>query len=454
MKRAYPTPDSNFSSKRRKITKKAKYKPPALSRPQFLRKIGRKITATGKVVKVAKKKTQSYSAPGVYTGKFKTNKRNVVSAKSSYLSRGFHKTNEQWGLITSQDAVYLSHSTGCINQIADVVLGCLFRKVLNKAGFKISNLFRELPVTDPVSGSNVNEDSSGLRFVYTVADPIDKNTATLVYDTINGQDFNNVVSGFNSMRNHLIDYMRAENASQIERYAPFKFAVYKLDQGYTSILGERAFWRLAAEVYLADLSIDLKCVSSLTVQNRTKSEAGSNDTDRLDTQPLSGYFYEFKHADPRVKAPSILRDGASLQNNVFNQMHCRGLNLIRGNEFVSANEPIDPKYFSNVAKCTKLVLQPGEMKKISFTHSFKGKFTTVIKNLRMSHYNSANDSFSGLRGKCQMLSFEETMRTSTTYPVSISYQRNVGYGCIMNYKFHDTPLEDTFVITQVDNLEA
>lgn len=388
---------------------------------------------------------------GTYKGSFKKAKRIKKTMKSMALAKGFHKTLEQYGTVTSSDCVYLGHSSGNLTEMSEVIYSALMRKIMNKAGFKMSSLFRELAVSNPGSGVNFNEDATGLRFVYTVMLQSVGTTNNVIYDTLNGQNFGDVLLAFTQFRLHLLDFIRGEQgAGAREAYEPFKLAVYTKD--VTATIDQ---WRLGAEMFLEDVHLELSCNSIMTIQNRTKAAEATTDfgTERVDSQPLKGYLYEFKHADPRVRFASSANEALN-NNQVFNRMNANGLSLIRGNQFGPSNEPLDPKYFANIAKATKITLDPGEMKKMTFSYRVSGKITNILKKLQVTRYHSVTGVFNGQIGKCQFFAFEELMRTPSNNLITVAYERELQYGAIVKYKYSDTPLDDSLTQIEISNNEV
>jgi len=383
---------------------------------------------------------------------YKKAKRNKFVSKNKAQATGFHRTYEQFGTVSSGDTVYLAHSSMFVDEISNTLYAAMLRKILNKAGFKMSGLFREIAVSDPGVVAGTSENSFGLRFIYTIKTQMVGTEQNFFFYTSDGQNFGDVLNGFAQMRNHLNQFLMDRLDLVIadalpETREPYKLAVYKADNDGTTIR-----WRLGAEMFLEDLSVNISVKSELTVQNRTAAATGTGvfDTDRIDTQPLIGYLYDFKHADPRVRFGGFT--SSTISNQVFNQMPSTGLNLIRGSQFSSAQEPLTGKYFANIQKTQKFTLSPGEMKKCFLTYQYKGKLVNLLKKMQATNFEAATNSFNGVIGKSQMLGFEEALRTPSENLVTIAYQRAFNAGCTCYYKPSTTPLDNVLNTLQINNL--
>lgn len=358
---------------------------------------------------------------------------------------------EQYGGISDPDCVHIAHSTANVVETFYTMASALIRKVMTKAGFKITNAHVNVAVSDPVSGTVAVDDSTGLKFVYTGKIFASGAFDTIVYETLVNASFGGILDAFGvSLGNKFIDYIR----DTIE-YEPYRLAVYKKDE---SVL---THWRLGAELFLEDIHMDVYFQSSLVIQNRTKAANNADGTsadqlslDRVDIQPLKGYIYDFKHGDMRVKhAGGGFVSAYPFTNQVFNMIPEPGLNLVRGSQFQPAQEPLEPKYFSNCNKSMKVTIQPGEMKKCSFSHVMKGKITTLFKNMRACNWLTITTStyYTGIIGKCQMISLEELMRTPSTNLVTLAYERELKIGAIAKEVKRQAPLETKLIAQELNN---
>jgi len=425
---------------------------------------GRGVRKTAGKRRPVKKRYKKPKGPKGPKGRKRKGKRTIAQSDGYYLSKGYHKTCETYGTISDPNCVYLAHSTGYLTEIGRTIANAILRKGLMKAGVKITNQLQEMPISKPIVGVNPAENSEGLKFIYTIKST-DGTYENIQFDTVDDENFYSMSIAFLGMQNHLIDYIRHTNTSQ-----PFKFAVYKRDFGDV-----QQRWMLASEMYLPDCKLELGFCSTLIVQN--KSAAATNgsglenvlDSDRVDSQPLRGWVYDFKHADPRVKHQGPLQTLVLGQNNLFNSVLDIGMKLTNGNEFdhavttgpysptnissVGASEPLHPKYFGNLAGAVQVTLAPGEMKKFNFKWDLKGRFGNVIRKLQVQVWNGVTPtSFTGMAGKCQMLALEEIMRTSSSNKISVGYERELKIGAAVTVALKQAPLETQVIHENYDRM--
>lgn len=381
----------------------------------------------------------------VYKGNFKKTKRIKRTIEQTCLSKGSHRTLEQYGTFSDPDTVYLHHSISHVDEIARTMNAGLIRKILNKAGFQITNLYNEIAVSNPVAGLDQPENSSGLKFVLCCRDPLTGHCTNYTYDTVNNQSFKSIVETWTDMHYRIIDYIRGDNKDEL-----YKLAVYKLD---AAAVVETVNWRLGAEMYIEDMSMQLFFQSSLMIQNRTKGATitsdGGNQTDRVDSQPLKGWIYDFKNADMRVRHSGGVTGVQS--NIIFNSANDNGLKIVRGAEYVGSEEPFDPKYFANSSKAVRISIQPGEIKRLGFSYKFSGKFVNVIKKLRVSRWDSVLHNLSGMTGKSQMICLEEQLRTPTDNKITIAYERELKIGSIFKENKRPAHIETFTASTEINN---
>jgi len=396
----------------------------------------------------ANKKVRVSSGP--YTGAFGKGKQNKMTTETKFLSLGYHKTIEQYGTIADPDCTHITHSTANVVEVCRTIAAALIRKVMTKAGLKVTYAHT---IVNSTGDSLITDNAEGLKFVYTTKEQGTSLTTSYDYTTTipSTASFGGILDTFGlTMSNKMIENLRDEAGIHL----PYRLSVYKADYNVAA-----THWRLGAELALEDVHIELGIQSVLTVQNRTKAALNADGTDqtsvdRIDVQPLKGYIYDFGHADPRVKhSGNALATSGGFSNQVFNLIGEPGLNLIRGATFSPAQEPMVPKYFQNCTKNVQVVMQPGEMKKMSFVHMYKGSIGNYFKSYRPTKWITigADTFWTGLRGKAQMISLEELMRTPSTNLVTLAYEREMKIGCIATEKRYQAPLESKLISTQINN---
>jgi len=454
MPRTYPTPSTGSrGSRKRKLSSRAgtagakRVKKTLFvgqsERSAFLKAVGRSRNPRRNRKRVGGK---------AKLGKFKRMKKNKNTIESRCLSQGYHKTIEQYGGINDPDCCHIVHSTAHVNEMCYTIASAATRKLLTKAGLKITNLHNTMDISDPIAGANPVPNSVGLKFVLTSRSPTGV-PANIEYVSVASQSFSGLMNSWGTLfGNKLIDYIRKTTQD-----IPYRIAVYTLDVGAVS-----SFYRLGAEMFLEDTTIELYMHSSLTVQNRTKAALDSEgviellNIDRIDAQPLKGFIYEFNHADPRVRhgGAAIGSTAEPFTNQFFNLIASGGINLIRGASFEPAQEPLSPKYFANCTKSTNCSLQPGELKKLAFKFDIKMTFVNLMKRLTSATWFTIGTQtfYSGLFGKSQMISLEELLRTPTTNKITLAYERELKIGSVVTEKRKQPVMESKLVTEPYNNV--
>jgi len=406
------------------------------------RKLIAKKFRVGKVlkrmVKVAKKRRQRKGvnvagAVGAIGGKFNLpTKAGIKGQKviSSFLKEGYHLTKEDHGTVTDSDCVYLQHSNFRPTEICKVLCGAIFRKLFRKAGIEIANLETELPL---FSG----EDSDGFRIEFTARNPIDGTTAVNNYDIINNKTFADIVTdninNAASLGSHMENYLRNANFGE-----PYRIRLYQSDRN-----GLSTNWRIASELNLECEKVTIEMSSKVTIQNRTRaSNAGATDydADRIDAQPIKGYIYNFKNADPRLKASTQLPGGVPLNYDVYYNSgeYFVGIRTWGGST-VGANakylrEPPQAKIWTNVDGVSKVYLEPGVMKNTFIHTRYENYLNTLLKKLRVAVYGTG-DIFRGLGAcKAQIVALEENLRTPSDNQIVCTYEVEFKCGAMMTTK--------------------
>jgi len=421
-----------------------------LSRSAFLKRAGVGRVGTSKRQRTSRGKSFGGHSVGIYKGKFKKPRRIMKTKEQTALSKGFSTTIEQFGGTSDPNCVFITHSTVSHVQTAYTLATAIMRKLMTLAGFKITNKYNEVGVSDPADGVNQGDKSDGLTWFLQVKNPETNIVTAYKFLTLDNQsfstwtDFSNALTSFADLPNRIIEFLRDTNKNVL-----YRVALYKTDESVST------HYRLASEIFLEDLHIEIHYASNLVIQNRTKSAVTGLDDysiDRVDTQPLKGYVYEFKHGDPRVRHSFMGAVPSTINNNIFNVIPENGMNLIRGEQYLGASEPFVPKYFANISKATKVILQPGEMKKVGFNYTFKGKMINVLRKMNTNNTPLFDvTKVTGAVGKCQMIALEELMRTPSDNFINIAYERELKISAFCKVTHPQAPLETKVVAEQIQN---
>lgn len=376
-----------------------------------------------------KKRYFSSVATAKYKGGFRKPKRVKTNKQSLALSKGYHITGEIFGIVADPHCAYITHSTYHLTNFSRVIVGALLRKLFAKAGRPIHDKKASLALINPAESQNTRvkwrliteriDNSTGAVTTQSLDIPFD---ATLEW----------LVANF-AMVAELNSYLD----STVTQWEANKLYLYSIVMDNESAEAPM----LASMIDIRNETIHLTCSSKLKIQNRTKGDLASGDgqenydADRVDNQPVYGYRYHFNHGEPRLRTlRGYPTANAGLIPDNFNSIDFYGLRLTRASAITTDqfNEPPNAKLFSNCVKAVKVNLQPGDMKDGTLYWDISGKFTTVIKRLRVKQKNE--DNVSGVPGKCEMYGLEEQLRTAGVNPITLGYEKQFQIGCYMTTK--------------------
>jgi len=396
----------------------------------------KKAIKTGKKVLGISRPSRNYGAvsTGSYQGKFKKPKRLAAKDPMTVAAKyGYSCKSEKYGLKDDSDCLYFIHGTWALPDIARSIIGCLVRKLFQKAGIYVTSLDQELPIRSyDVSGPytyTVNVDfvskSTGVHTVSSYSIPDDASLKTVVDAQI-------------ALRDSLYS-LATDNSDILPHFIRLKIAD-AADPG--------AVYRTVAMIPIHDTVFNVHVKSSLAVQNRTLpalaggGDADRFDTERLDNQPLKGWHYSFKHASPRINHTTNTTGVTNVANTPLQVVGIDGTNIVGSIGLGPLyKEPPLPKHFQNINKASKIALEPGSIKTSVVSHVYKGRLPTLMKS--MQSWDSTTLSFfysPGGRSAC--LSFEERIQTVSSNKITLQYEREVAVGCTMSIKKPTAMLSD------------
>lgn len=377
---------------------------------------------TNKFLEVAKKSVQSkYGkkkrsakwnnvSTGVYSGKFKkpTAVKNSIFTKC--LQNGYEKIQETFGRIEDPDVCYLGHSTKNHPEFSRVIIGAILRKLFLKAGISLGDGREEINFT-------TFDLSEGFRLEFVTQNPITK--VRTLFSTLTSSDnltFNNLVDGWIAVIDHFNSYLR--NVTQDE---PYSMSLFAFDKNVAELFN----YRLMSRINLQSDKIVFVSRSTMMVQNRTAG-SGATSTDksseRVDNQPVNGKIYRFTASTPKT-------DFTTTNNIKLGAMDTTGIRLVRGAELeLGFNDSPDPKIWRNCGKTSSILLQPGTMKKSVIMHKYDCKIITMLNRARDQTWQNATLSFVGGSGVSEFIQLGETLRTISTNPVTIQYEKKLEVG--------------------------
>jgi len=365
---------------------------------------------------------QKSSTMGFYKGPFKKPGFNLKTVEGHYASRGYVQRRETNGSMSDPHAVYVGHSTFDPSMIAGTVAACLLRKLLKIGGVSVNDRAMQLPMNSLTQALGYKIEFS----VITENGTINLDSSFLFLSNTN---FSGVVGGMGDFQTFIGDSLLNNNDISLK---PYMLCLYQEDR--YQLTPELSTQRLVAKLDLAEEIIDLKIHSILTIQNRTSAANASGSstfvTDRTDSQPLKGRIYEFRNGDPRLRIPNAAQ-------SLIDQVPIDGAILIRSAQLGADWEDAPPpNYFANCIKTGHVKLDPGHMKKGYIQYSFHGTFYNMLTKLRAATSDTVATIVYAARvaGHCQLIGFEEEMRTPSANPISLAYERQLVVGAFCKTK--------------------
>lgn len=377
-------------------------------------------------------------ASGVYKGKFNKARANKTTVETKALKNGYHITRETFGIVSDPHCAYIIHNTYSLGEIVRVMSGAILRQLFNVHGYVINNRTENLQL-----GFNTGVGANVFRIRVVRYNPVTGVSSTdLIYNMGEGESFTTVLNSFTGLRDVFLQFFQ-KTSDEIPKIIQLLLP----DDSITGV-GPPDQWRTMASLDLSNLMFEVNVESQLIIQNRTSGALATGsaigEADRVDNQPVVGRMYQFRHADPRMKAP---QDTRAIE---FNRVKEDGLSLLKasvvGQPF---EEPPAPQFWTNCSKSTVVRLNPGDMKKSTIYHTYKGSLDTLVKKLtvRQQQVDASNLQLSGIPGKCQMFAFEEKIRTDSTNVLTLNYERQYKIGCTVK-KVKKMSLFTTELFTQ------
>lgn len=379
------------------------------------RKLVRKRKRTKSVVKKVKKRKMG-----------RKRKQSLSACFTKAQRLGYHITGEIHGVVQDPHCAYVSHSTLNMPELGKAIMGAMVRKVFKKAGIE--------PVTHSMNLQGAGTAATypaQYELVYEIVNPITAGIVAYshVFPTAPAitYTFDDIIADFNTMRGHILDFLYKDVETE-----PLRLHLFQIDAGSE---GAQAYKNLAI-LQLTDETLHVCAISTLAIQNRSAGEnatgSGTNvdpnslyNLDRVDNQPVKGLLYEFKHASPMLRVPAVtypLTAGALEVNTQLQNMQDFGVRLVRSAELKQDYwEPPNPKAFANLKAAHKVSLQPGDIKRCSVAHQWKGTFTSLFKKL--GPRTNVIGYYHGGPGYSQTVCLEEVIRTSGGNPITLNYER-------------------------------
>lgn len=364
------------------------------------------------------RRTQRWgTATGVYVGKFSKGKRlrkkdNVMTQAQK---KGYTVTLEQYGTLTDNHAAYIGHGTHNYKEMANVIIGAILRKLFAKAGIDVNSSNGTIGLENYV----FNGVQDWYLRVY-AKDPTTITTTSYTYDILSADSLETIIYNWNDMYNLTYNYL-LKRVLGTTGLAKDEFDLVRIDLGIK--LESEYENRVMASLDLLNEHLTLQITSKIKIQNRTKADGEGidrEDTDRVDNMPLYGNLITFKGGHPKLRKERMTQIN---QQHVFNAVNQSGLTLRRGS-VCDIEEPPNPKEFMNAVKVSKVMLNPGQIREVTISHKYSGKFKNIMQKLQCRHlWDDNNDVMHGIPGKFQLFTFEEMIRSISVNDINLVYER-------------------------------
>jgi len=380
------------------------------------------------------------TSTGAYGGRFKKPRKVKNSIFTQSLRSGYKMDVEEFGRIEDPDSVYIGHSTKHIVNMTTAIVGALLRKLFVKAGYPIGDRFDELAL---FSWNN----SDGFKIEYVVKNGLDSGEVLSVSVSIgDNQSFQSLMGATGAGTMGAIAAQMANFIKLTDKLIPHKLILYMSDRNAVE-----TNWRMASSINVGYERMHLASKSTLTVQNRTagaNAVAADKSSERVDNQPLEGTLFEFNQATPKLKFMA-LNPGNQRPLNSFVE---NGLRLVRSAVLDNSmqNAP-DPKIWSNCNKKSKVLIQPGSMKKTVLFHKYESSLLTFLQ--RIQNFHTEGTDMTGGSGKSQFLQLQETLRTTSSNPVTVQYERHLEIGCYFK-STKVAPIKANLIVSEQNDLPA
>lgn len=385
---------------------------------EYQRMKKRKITPKAKVITAR------------YTGKFRKARKVKYDP---FLRNGFIHTTEVNGSVTDPDCVYVAHSTYSGQQLIELLMQVLVKKLFQKAGRFIRDL-EELLTGDVnfstqgvwrINISRINK-STGLTetFFHELL-----GTDTLL--NLCGNVSTGTAPAFVALRDVLADYMVGQSGAigqAVNVLQPTSMKLYVKDiQAVGPPVVQNYTFR--SEINFEEEYVNLKSYSELKIQNRTAAVGGSNDAEDVANNPITGRSYSFR-GTPRLRSSHYT--ASNLDAPLEGISEPSGVLTVRSSQIsVGAQqafkEPPVPKTWWNCVGTTRVVLNPGEIKKDILSHKTKMPLITFLKRAGVGWSPTPFKSLNTI-GKSKMYAFEDMINVNAAQNISIAYEadRKVG----------------------------
>lgn len=408
------------------------------------------------------------SGPGHYTGKFKFPNKRPKTNKSIYATRGARgKTELNATGVTHNDVSYMGFNS-IIKKHDDQA-----SITLNVALAIVRKMFKDafdIDIESPrQSWSSLGFGQVGdtgmslpyelhfyLRQTRHAADASTQPYASIQTEEIvspatiaaSTYQFTSTTLTVNALAQHIAQYVLTSRnfgacGEIVDDNVRVKRELYGYQFRYADAFGQtNPAVRFMGIKRLDKFIVKVKSYTTVYVQNVTQSDSASNSTDVIDTNPINGRIYYFKHPNPVVRTYFGQNQiGTGTGNRSYKLMHdlngdgCIYPSSTNGVPQLDWAQLPTPDMFENLKSYSTVSLEPGEIKRIDFKFTFDGYINNFIQGMKLidpngitvgttaTKYQHEIDSLSKAMGTCILFAWEKRLSTGTNQP-SLNYQRN------------------------------
>jgi len=342
----------------------------------------------------------------------------VKKARSKKRVYSSHICEEVSGVVSDKDCVYITHVACDTYQLVEEIVKACIRKLFERAGMVLRDN-REV-----ISGENL-ADGSGFR-VELVSENIDSSDSVRSvlagYDTADGTTIAIAANAFFSAFLSISSTLQTLPGAGLNANGNVlsKFILWEVTGVPTK--------RLAAELDLKNIEIDLYCQSQLKFQNRSRSGDGTEQIDNVNNNPLMGYIYDFRGIPKtRMHGPGALQ---TIPSN-------RGVQLVRASQMNASNsanfkEPPRSGDFINCIGKKKLYINPGQVKMTTISTQKSMGLYNLLKALKY-HVGEINNEYQSFYSMfpTQMVALEDVINVDLDEKIEVAYEvdRKLSVGC-------------------------
>jgi len=184
---------------------------------------------------------------------------------------------------------------------------------------------------------------------------------------------------------------------------------------------------------LGDAKLNISVKRLIKLRNITKSDTASNATDTLDTNPIQGRLYKFRHDVPRTNSTVYNSDMTTFAK--FHDRICtagvifgpqRNANgdhdgtlvdptAIMAQNKVLSSPPPGGRVWDNLSSSKKIGLAPGQAATHKMAFKFSGTLRQFLSKFAASEYQEPSI------GYCHLFGFEQKFKTDQNDVINVEY---------------------------------